>query len=460
MSIIAPSSALRARLTGQAAQAPGAVATAKASARTAGCWAAVVGVVLVGPIVARLVAGGSAPIWSQLVTLTGLLAASALVCAVVLPSRLPALSQSIGITAVLQAHRFLGVFAASMTAAHVGFVVADDPTAVNTFAGVGSSSAARAAIGATLAIAGLIVLGVVRHRVRHRYEQWRWAHIGLAVAGVVLAGLHVLLIDGLVRDGVMRWVLSGLAAVAFLGLGYRWLVHPAVGSSEHVLLGVRFESDAVCTLLLRPRGRPLRFAPGQFIWLRLARGSGAEEHPFTLASGAQVSGCTQITLRCTGDFGSTLAGLPVGTPLWIDGPHGAFSVDFIRAPAVAMIAGGMGITPMMSMLRTLAGRRDRRPLLLVRTARRIEDLLFGAELAELVGLLDLTVVDVLAKPPSGWTGAHGGVGGVLAQVLPRADLCAELEYFVCGPPALVGGALDALRELGVPTVRIHTEQFD
>ncbi len=49
---------------------------------------------------------------------------------------------------------------------------------------------------------------------------------------------------------------------------------------------------------------------------------------------------------------------------------------------------------------------------------------------------------------------------MLARVLPRADLRGELAYFVCGPPALVGGALDALRELGVPEDRIQTEQFD
>jgi 3-phenylpropionate/trans-cinnamate dioxygenase ferredoxin reductase subunit len=125
-----------------------------------------------------------------------------------------------------------------------------------------------------------------------------------------------------------------------------------------------------------------------------------------------------------------------------------------------MIAAGVGITPMMSMLRTLAGRRDRRPLLLVRTAHRAEDLLFGAELAGLARVLDLTVVDVPAGPSPRRTGAAGTLHDVLARMLPRAALRGELAYFVCGPPALVGGALGALRALGVPEARIHTEQFD
>ena len=400
MSTVVPTIAPRSRLGRRAAPAPGAVATARASSRTAGCWPGLLGVVTRRTGRGRLFVGGPAPLWSQLVTLTGLLAASGLVCAVVLPSRLPALSQSVGITAVLQAHRFVGLFAASMTAAHVGFVIADDPGAVSLLAG-SAPPAARAATGAAIAIGGLIVLGVIRHRVRRRYELWRWAHVGLAVASLVLSGLHVLLIDSLVRDGAMRWVLAGLAGLACLVLGYRWLIRP-VASSEHV--SARGAVRERCGVHARaPAARPAAAVRARPVHLAAAvTGSGVEEHPFTVASGAHVGGCTEITLRCTGDFGRVLAGLPAGAAVWIDGPHGTFSVDFIHAPAVAMIAGGVGITPMMSMLRTLASRRDRRPLVLVRVARHPADLLFGAELAELTGVLDLTVVDVLAPPPSGW----------------------------------------------------------
>ena len=74
-----------------------------------------------------------------------------------------------------------------------------------------------------------------------------------------------------------------------------------------------------------------------------------------------------------------------------------------------LVAGGVGITPMMSMLRTLADRGDRRPHRLVMVARTADELLFRDELGQLKERLDLTVVELLRQPPQGWTGATGAV---------------------------------------------------
>src|SRR5690606_35126871 len=157
------------------------------------------------------------------------------------------------------------------------------------------------------------------------------------------------------------------------------------------------------------RGAPLRFSPGQFAWLRLE--PGGEEHPFTIASSA-IGGSCEFTIRSTGDFGTQLRNLPPGTPVWVDGPYGSCSVDLLPEPAsgTAMIAAGVGITPALSMLRTLADRRDPRPLLLLRSARDPSELLFRDELAALAQRLDLTVVEVVRKPPPGWLDASGDIG--------------------------------------------------
>jgi ferredoxin-NADP reductase len=223
---------------------------------------------------------------------------------------------------------------------------------------------------------------------------------------------------------------------------------------------VRHDSDTVCTLVLDPRGAPLRFAPGQFAWLRLAR-SGGEQHPFTIASSATGGGCA-FTVRSTGDFGGMLRTLPPGTPVWVDGPYGSCSLDLLPQPGsgAAMIAAGVGITPMLSMVRTLADRHDPRPLLLVQAAREPRELLFRAELAHLAQRLDLTVVEVVRDPPQGWTGAAGDVATpLLRSVLPHPGQRSALDYFVCGPPEFVTGVARSLLGLGVPEYRIHIEQF-
>jgi 3-phenylpropionate/trans-cinnamate dioxygenase ferredoxin reductase subunit len=126
-----------------------------------------------------------------------------------------------------------------------------------------------------------------------------------------------------------------------------------------------------------------------------------------------------------------------------------------------MIAGGVGITPMMSMLRTLAHRRDRRPHRLLMVARTIDDLLFRAEIRQLQQRLDLTVVELLRQPPPSWTGESGTVDAeLLTALLPGEFRRNQLDYYLCGPPALVTDVLTVLEGLDIPQPRIHTEQFD
>ena len=443
--------------TGRRAAAPGSVAAARGSAQVVKRWLAGFAVLLLVPLAVRVQMGGSG--WRLLIDLTGLFALSAMVGTFGLVARLRALSRAAGITELLGAHRVLGVLSAVSVLAHIAVAIAARPGNVALLTWVDQPPRARAALGATLALAGVIALGVYRRKVRRDYELWRWAHLVLAVAAVVLSALHVWLIDELVRDAVMGWLLAGMAVVFAAALVHRWL-SLAVRSSKHVVREVRVESASVCTVVLDPLGTPLRFAPGQFAWLRLSR-RGAEEHPFTIASSAAGGGC-EFTVRCTGDFGAELRQLVPGTPVWIDGPYGSCSVDLLPQPAsgAAMIAAGVGITPMMSMLRTLADRRDRRPLLLVRSAREPGELFFRAELAQLATRLDLTVLEVVRRPPAGWTGAAGDVDlPLLRTVLPHPAQRPALDYFVCGPPAFVEQVVDGLDALGVPGHRLHIEQF-
>jgi predicted ferric reductase len=437
---------------------PGSVAAARGSARVVRRWLAGFGVVLLAPLAIRVVVLGSAPLWAVLVDLTGLVAVSAMICTFLVVCRLRELSRAAGITALLSSHRSMGMLAAGSVLLHIGAVIAADPANLALLTWIAAPPRARAATAGTLALGAVIALGVLRGRVRQDYELWRWAHLALGGAAIALSGLHVVLVGQLVAHPVMRWVLVALGAVLCAGLVHR--MSAARRSSEHVVREVRHDSPSVCTLVLHPRGAPLRFAPGQFAWLRLSR-SGGEEHPFTIASSAAGGGCA-FTVRSTGDFGTLLRSLPPGTPVWVDGPYGACSVDLLPqpAPGVAMIAAGVGITPMLSMVRTLADRHDPRPLLLVRAAREPQELLFRHELAHLAHRLDLTVVEAVRDAPPGWRGAVGDIGPpLLRAVLPPAAGRSSLDYFICGPPGFVTGVTDSLRELGVPEHRIHIEQF-
>jgi predicted ferric reductase len=432
-------------------------------------WATAFLVVLLAPVLDGLRTGDGSSLLSDLSVGTGLLATSMLVCAVVLPSRLRSLTRTFGIDRVLSMHRFVGLAVTVLVMLHIMFVVAANPANLALFDVVHAPKAARAAVSATVALGGLIALTVLRKRLRHRYEVWRWMHVALAGAVLVFSTLHIWWLNHLVWDAAMGLLLVVLALGVLAVLGYRWLWLPLFGARrEYVVREVRPETSTVSTLVLEPRRdglrrgcRTLEFIPGQFAWLRLNPSIRAQEHPFTIASSAHFGLWTEFTIRHSGDFTRELRLLRPGSPVWVDGPHGAFTVDLERTTGLVMIAGGVGITPMMSMLRTLAHRRDRRPHRLLVIARTLDELLFRAELRQLQQRLDLTIVELLRRPPPGWTGAYGAVDeALLTSLLPGTFRRNQLDYYLCGPPDLVTAVLGVLQGLAIPHPRIRTEQFD
>jgi 3-phenylpropionate/trans-cinnamate dioxygenase ferredoxin reductase subunit len=288
---------------------------------------------------------------------------------------------------------------------------------------------------------------------------------------VIFSALHVVLLDHAVRQASMAVALTALLLALVSVAAYRWVWRGLLDpSTEFVVHEVRAESPTVSTLVLGPRARHVggrrpetadwAFAPGQFAWLRLARSPASEEHPFTIASSAHL-GRTEFTVRNSGDFTRRLRTLPPGSPVWVDGPHGAFTSDIGACEGFVLVAGGVGITPMMSMLRTAADRADPRPYRLVVVAGSPEDLLFREELGFLRHSLDLEVTEVLRRPRDGWDGHTGDLGvSLLAMVLATVARPDRVDWFLCGPPGLVDDALGVLDVLDVAPARIRTELFD
>ena len=130
---------------------------------------------------------------------------------------------------------------------------------------------------------------------------------------------------------------------------------------------VRKERGDTTTLVMQPDGHPgFRFSPGQFGWLTLW-GSPFKitAHPFSFSSSAAATdGRVEMTIRNLGDFTSEIPKVPVGQRVYLDGPYGAFTIGN-PADMHVLIAGGIGVTPMMSMIRTLADQGDKRPVVLL-----------------------------------------------------------------------------------------------
>lgn len=131
-----------------------------------------------------------------------------------------------------------------------------------------------------------------------------------------------------------------------------------------------------------------------------------------------------LTVKPFGGFSQRPAGVRPGARAYLHGPFGAFSIDDEQdAEGFFMIAGGIGITPMIAHLRAMLARRDRRPVVLLYANPDWESVAFREELAEMESALDLKVVHVLEEAPDGWTGETGMVThDILARHLPETTL--------------------------------------
>jgi uncharacterized protein len=152
----------------------------------------------------------------------------------------------------------------------------------------------------------------------------------------------------------------------------------------------------------------------------------------------------------------------VGDVLELKAPGGRFFIDPDPNASVVLIAGGIGITPMMSMLRWCAAVQPQRPVFLYYGVRHGRELAFGPALEALAAAhpaFRLHVVYSRPDPtdPVGHALRHAGRidVGLLQRTLPPG----RHQFYVCGPPALMQSLVPALADWGVPVADIHFEAF-
>ncbi|MEU4191720.1 ferric reductase-like transmembrane domain-containing protein [Kribbella sp. NPDC026611] len=399
---------------------------------------------------------------NALVLSTGLVGFSALVIAVALPARLPLLIASFGIETVLAVHRLVALIAVVLVVAHLVGVLITDPRGLAILDLAHTTRAARAAVISTVALVLVVVLALRRPGRQPRYEGWRLVHNGLVAIVLVMAWLHVWWLRHLVSHVLLAawFVASGLLIAGLAARRWIWLPIRA-RRFAYLVVSVRPVAGDGVTLVIQADGHPgMPFEPGQFVWLKIGSTPFVfEEHPFSIASTAEHPDRIEFTIKALGDFTELLGALRPGRRVFLDGPYGGFTTEGLEhAPGFVFIAAGVGITPLLSMLRTLADRADPRRFWLIVSARTERDLMLLPEVEQVRTRLKLKVIQVVSAPEPGWTGERGRISHtLLRRVLPRQSQ--RLHYFLCGPAPMVTAVSRDLTALGIPVRRIHTERF-
>ncbi|MFI2230033.1 ferredoxin reductase family protein [Nocardia testacea] len=426
-------------------------------------WIALYVAVAVVPLVFAVIGPveGGRGFWVEFSVALGFVGMSMLGAQFALVARFRAVAAPFGEDALVQFHRQISYVALAFVLAHPILLQLGGVDIVALLNLVEAPWRARCAVASTVLLLIVVATSVWRRRLRIRYEVWQLAHGVLSVAVVALALAHMLLV-GYYLDAAWKAWLWTVMTLALVGL-LMWV--RVVAPIRRLRRPWRVEQNTAergdaRTLTLAPVGHDgLRFRPGQFGWLTVGRSPFAvTAHPFSFSSSAADHSRVRITIKALGDFTSTIGDIAIGTRAFLDGPHGVFTPDRHEGPGFVLIAGGVGITPMISILRTMTDRGDRRPFLLVYAVRTMDEQTFDDEIRACARRLDLTVVPVPETPPPEWHGESGFVDrGLLQRHLP--DRYRHRQYFICGPAPMVTATEDALADLDVPADRIHTERF-
>jgi len=144
---------------------------------------------------------------------------------------------------------------------------------------------------------------------------------------------------------------------------------------------------------------------------------------------------------------------------YIDGPHGYFIIDDQKFDGIVMFAGGIGVAPMMSIIRQMTQDKDKRPVKLLYGNRIESQIAFKDELQEASKQINLEVDYVLSEPPRDWKGSTGFLDepAILSALdIPNPE---KWLYLLCGPPVMLDSAVETLKSAGIPKQQIIFEKF-
>jgi predicted ferric reductase len=206
--------------------------------------------------------------------------------------------------------------------------------------------------------------------------------------------------------------------------------------------------------------------PGQFASLRVWTGDGwSEPHPFTISCAPEAQ-TLRFTIKQSGEFTSKVRELEPGTPVQCVGPFGGFCTDADQHEEIVMVAGGVGITPFLSVLRHFRSTGAANRVVLFWSNKSPADAFAGDELIEMTRELDLKVVHAFSRvgpeelPPSPAPDRVAHVAGRLTrEVLQEHIRTPDASFYLCGPPAMQEAILEELSACGVDPGKVQKEAF-
>ena len=397
----------------------------------------------------------------------GLVGTDLVLVMLVLAARVPLIDRTFGQDNAIAVHRSLGKPVLYLLLAHgalltLGYGISDRTSPVaETIALFSSPDMPLAYLGLGLFVA-VVVSSLVAVRRRLPYEAWHVIHL-LSYAAVLVALPHMLSEGSVLAHGTWQrvyWIALYVVALGLIGL-HRFVL-PVVVTLRHRIRVVGVEPIAPGVVSIHLAGRDLDrlgVRGGQYgVWRFWTARTWWHAHPVSF-SAVPGRDRARITVRDLGAGSARLGRIRPGAAVSLEGPYGLFTTRARTAPFLALVASGIGITPVRALLEDT----DLRPgeaTVLLRGSDADQQYLWHetASLADATGSTLYAMVGPRARSRESWMTEDDVRRGVtLRSVFPRL---LESDLYVCGPRAWSDLVVQEARLAGVPEHQIHQERFE
>ena len=272
----------------------------------------------------------------------------------------------------------------------------------------------------------------------------------------------------------LNWYTAALATAGIAAFAYRSLFHNVLVHRKHYTVEAANRLDEFVTeIVLEPRAKPLAYEPGQFVFVNFrspamrahqraidislerqvfsirAGEIGNQFHPFSITSAPEEPNL-RITVKAVGDYTSALRRLEPGAEAIVEGPFGSFTNVGLAQPRQVWIAGGIGVTPFLSMARSLAEGAGA-PVRFYYCVERLEEAHFLDEFRAIARRRDGFELTVVPRDTDGFLSAD--------RLSAEGTDLAETDVLICGPPAMIVSLREQLLATGLPERQLHSEEF-
>ncbi|MFC7528187.1 ferric reductase-like transmembrane domain-containing protein [Actinoplanes sp. GCM10030250] len=388
----------------------------------------------------------------------GLYLAFTMIVQLLLIARLPLLDRGFGMDRLTSWHRWVGFTLFWLAILHPSFVILgfaryDGVPVLRTALTLSKQVPVLLGMIAVSLIVLVVALSLRIARRRLSYEAWHAVHLILYVV-VVLGVIHQLY-EGTafainLGTKVYWWSLWAFALGALLT---GRLIVPLIRNSRHRfrVAAVVPESDDVVSVHVT--GRDLHRLPARagqfFLWRFPGHNSWWQVNPFSL-SAAPNGRTLRLTAKGIGTTSAGLRTLTVGSRVFAEGPYGAFTLATRARTATLLIAGGIGITPVRSLLEDPEIGGD---VIVLYRARSTADAVLLGELRNLAAAKGARLHVITGRTgPTNQPFRPDNLQALVPDITDR-------DVYVCGPAVLTDTVLDSLHQLRVPSRQVHAETF-